>query len=197
MRTDVLKHFQKVDPILSSVASRVGEILVVPANDIFRDICSTIVGQQLSTKAADTIWSRVVSAVGEITPENILQKNVEDLRLTGISRSKASFILDLAARVKDGRLDLTKLRSLSQDEVVKTLTEVKGIGPWTAEMVLMFTLGHEDIFSTGDLGLKRAIEKLYNLESATKEDMLRISAPWAPYRTFASRVLWKSLDLKE
>lgn len=183
---NAVTHFQKVDPILYEVAMRVHrpeEIVPVAVNKYFEDLCDTIVSQQLSGKVAKVIWDRIKVLVGKITPENVLKVPDEKYRAAGCSWAKIKYIKDLATR----NIDFTDFPSLSNSEITKRLVEVKGIGPWTAEMFLMFTMGKPDIFSEGDLGLKNAIKKLY--KKAPKPEV------WSPYRTYACRILWRSLEL--
>jgi DNA-3-methyladenine glycosylase II len=165
--------------------------------DPFQALSRAIVGQQLSTKAARTIWERVVAEVGTETPspELILATDPERLREAGLSRSKASFLRDLAERVEDGRLDLTALRALPDEDVIAALIEVKGIGRWTAEMFLMFHLARPDVISVGDLGIRRAIQIAYGIEELPDPtEMERISEAWRPHRTLACLYLWRSLE---
>lgn len=197
----IFAHFESVDPILSQALARLGEIDLTSqkknATDYFIALCESIVSQQLSVKVADVIWARVVALMPDqkISPEHILAIDTEVFRAQGMSYSKIKYIKDLAQKVVDKEIDLSLLDSLPNEEVITTLTKVKGIGRWTAEMFLMFALARPDIFSTGDLGLKRAIQKLYGLESEPDEKTLLVmSAKWAPYRTYAARILWKSLD---
>ncbi|MCK5255547.1 MAG: DNA-3-methyladenine glycosylase 2 family protein, partial [Deltaproteobacteria bacterium] len=198
MKTNkILSHFKKVDPVLYSIAKEVGPVedfTVRESSDYFRSLCREIVGQQLSGKVANVIFDRFVKLFPkqEVTPENILKIPDEDIRNVGMSWSKVKFVKDLAQKVIDGTLDVANLNKLNDQQVMEQLMQVKGIGPWTAEMFLMFTLGREDIFSAGDLGLKNAIIKLYNLEKPSQEEILAISKEWSPYRTYASRVLWKT-----
>ena len=130
------------------------------------------------------------------SPESILQYDIEAYRAVGLSRQKASYIRDLAEKVIDGSVVFTKLDTLSNQELINKLTAIKGVGVWTAEMFLMFTLGRPDIFSAGDLGLQNAIVRLYKLDpKPKKEKLLEISATWTPFKTTASRILWRSLEL--
>ena len=145
---------------------------------------------------ADVIFGRFLSLFlnQEVTPKAILNLTHDQLRGVGMSNSKASFLHDLAQKVETRQLELEKLSGLTNQEVLTHLTKVKGIGPWTAEMFLMFTLGRSDLFSLGDQGLKNAIKRLYNLETTTPEVLTTISSKWSPYRTYACLILWKSLD---
>lgn len=195
-----LNHFQIVDPILFSVASIVmlEDRDVRLPDDYFVSLCENIIGQQLSGKVSDVIFARFEKLFPKknITPRTVLKLSEEKLRTTGMSWSKTRFIRDLAQKVLDTSVRLDHLSTLPDEEVIKELTKVKGIGPWTAEMFLMFTLGREDIFSYGDLGLKNAIKKLYGFKKdPTIKQMEKIVNKWKPYRTYAARILWKSLEL--
>lgn len=191
-----LAHFKKTDPILyrASVAIEFQEIN--PVTNHFLKLVRSIIGQQLSVKAASTIYSRFEKLFlkNDITPEKILKMDKEKIRSCGISYSKIDYIKDLSQKIVDKHLDLENINSLDNETIVKNLTIVKGIGPWSAEMFLMFSLARPDVFSTGDLGLKNAIKKLYKLDDISNEDLLTISSKWSPYRTYACMILWRSLD---
>ncbi len=180
-----LQHFKKIDPILYEVGLKLKnlqEIVSAKPEKYFEDLCEAIVGQQLSGKVADVIWGRVLSHLKTISPEKILLVADQDLRDCGLSFAKISYIKDLASK----NIDFTDFPTLSDNAIANRLIEVKGIGPWTAEMFLIFTLGRPDVFSEGDLGLKNAMKKLKGLK---KPEV------WSPYKSYASRILWKSLDL--
>lgn len=204
MQPKILTHFAKVDPVLHQVWQQLeqagqGEIVVKgrPTDELFVDICEAIVGQQLSDKAARTIWNRFVALFPEqkVTPQAVLDLADDHIRATGPSWSKIKYLKNFAEAVNSGQLPLASFPELADEEIIRQLTQVKGIGRWTAEMFLMFGLGRADVFSTGDLGLRKAIERWYQLASSTPEELLHISASWAPYRTYAARILWKSLVL--
>ena len=196
----VLNHFQKTDPVLFSIAKRVDveQIELRETEDYFHSLCCEIIGQQLAKNAACAIFDRFrkLFASKKITPEETIKLTEETIRNIGTSWSKARSIKDLAHEVVDGTLNLKDLRRLDDWQVVENLTKVKGIGPWTAQMFLMFTLGREDIFSHGDLGLKKAMFKLYSLNENTTQDEIReITKKWSPYRTYACQMLWKYSDI--
>lgn len=200
MKNAVSNYFQSIDTILFSVAQiiTIEECEARPPNDYFVSICETIIGQQLSGKVSDVIFARFekLFSTKNITPRTVLKLSEEKLRTTGMSWSKTRFIHDLAEKVLDKTVQLDHLATLSDQDVIGELTKVKGIGPWTAEMFLMFTLGREDVFSYGDLGLKNAIKKLYGFKNdPTIKQMEKIVNKWKPYRTYAARILWKSLEL--
>jgi DNA-3-methyladenine glycosylase II len=196
---EALRHFKKSDPVLYKLALQVKLSDLNRPEDLFVDLVDSIVSQQLSGKAAATIFGRLKKMFPneKITPEKLLKIPDEKIREAGISYSKIKYIKGIAQKIVDKELDLEALDKLSDEEVIKELIKIKGIGAWTAEMFLMFTLLRSDIFSTGDLGLQNAIHKHYKLkEKPTKEVLLKISAKWSPHRSLASRILWRSLELK-
>lgn len=195
MFNDALNHFRKSDPILYELAATIDPFILERATDHFIRLTRSIVGQQLSVKAASTIFSRFENLFPEgITPERILKMDDDLIRAAGISYPKVKYIKDLSRKVHEKTLLLNTLETSDEETIINSLTQVKGIGVWSAEMYLMFALARPDVFSTGDLGLKNATAKLYGIEKPTKEDLLRISEKWKPYRTYASRILWMSLD---
>lgn len=193
-----IEHFKKSDPILHKASLGIEMQEITPPIDYFLRLARTIIGQQLSVKAANTIFSRFEKLFlnVKITPEKILKIDKEKMRKCGISYSKISYLKDLSQKVLDKDLDLKRINELDDDKVTKNLMSIKGIGPWSAEMFLMFSLGRTDIFSISDMGLKNAIKKLYKLENPTTEHLLKISKKWSPYRTYACMILWRSLDNK-
>lgn len=197
MNKNALNHFKKVDPILYELALRTPPMEYRHINDLFVSLTREIIGQQLSGKVADVIFERFASLFPKkkVTPQHVIKIPDEELRKVGMSWSKVSFLKDLAQKVINGELDLKTIETLSDEEVILMLSKVKGIGPWTTEMFLMFALNRPDVFSTGDLGLQNAVIKLYGLkDKPSKEDLLEISSKWSPHRTIASRILWTSLN---
>jgi DNA-3-methyladenine glycosylase II len=164
----------------------------------FEALVEAIVNQQLSGKAANTIFKRFVAlAPGKKfpTPKQVLAMPAAKMRKAGLSKMKVSFIKDLAKKILDKTVDFKKMDSWMDGEVIEHLVQVKGIGPWTAEMFLIFTLGREDVFSYGDLGLKNSIRKIYKLKNhPTPAQAEQLTTKWKPYRSLASRYLWASLD---
>jgi DNA-3-methyladenine glycosylase II len=196
---EALKHFKKVDPKLYELALQIKLSDTPKPEDYFIDLVDSIISQQLSGKAAATIFGRFKKLFPQekITPEELLKIEDQTIRAAGISFSKIKYIKGIAKAVIDKEIDLKSLDELSDEEVIKELTKLKGIGQWTAEMFLMFTLRRKDIFSAGDLGLQNAMIKLYKLEGKLdKQKLLEISAKWSPHRSIASRILWKSLETK-
>ena len=165
--------------------------------DAYGALVRSIVGQQLSTKAARSIHDRLMSQFGgrTPTPAELLAADPEAIRSAGLSRPKVAYLRDLAARVEDGELDLERLDELPDDDVSARLTAVKGLGAWTAHMFLIFHLGRPDVLPVGDLGVRRAVEREYGLRSPPEApELTRIAEPWRPFRSLASLYLWRSLD---
>lgn len=165
--------------------------------DAYQALARAIVGQQLSTKAAASIWGRVTELFDGETPSppQLLAVDGEKLREAGLSWSKVGFLKDLAERVDDGRLELARLNELADEDVIAELIAIKGIGRWTAEMFLIFHLGRPDVVSMGDLGIRRAVKVAYGMDELPDlTQMERISEPWRPHRTLACLYLWRSLD---
>ncbi len=166
----------------------------------FAALVRSIVYQQLSGKAAGTIHQRFVAAVGRRppNPRSILDTPVEELRAAGLSRQKTSYVVDLADKVESGALSLRRLRFLDDEEVIGQLTQVKGVGRWTAQMFLMFHLGRLDVLPVGDLGIRSGFRDAYELEDLPDvATMERLAEPWSPYRSVGSWYLWRSQDAEE
>lgn len=192
-------HLAAHDPSLKPVIKQFGPCTVAPHDDYYRELVDSIISQQLSIKASATIIKRFVALFDDKfpTPAQILQRDIEELRAVGMSRPKASYVLDLALHIEEGRLQPEKLPKLSNEEVIRELTAVKGIGEWTAHMFLIFSLGRTDVLATGDLGVRMAMKKLYGLPDAPKPDEMRSIADkfnWHPYESIACWYLWQSLD---
>ena len=165
-------------------------------SDPYEALIRAIVGQQLSTKAAASIWEKVMAIFGGETPspEELLKAEPQELRDAGLSWPKVSYARDLAEHIADGELDTERLPQLPDEEVVEELTRVKGIGVWTAEMFLIFHLGRPDVLPVGDLGIRRAVQLAYGLDDLPDPDRLeQIGEPWRPHRTLACLYLWRSL----
>ena len=165
--------------------------------DAYEALARAIVGQQLSTKAAASIWAKLQGQFGDRTPapEELVAADHDELRKAGLSNSKVKYLKELAGRVESGELELDRLPELADEDVIAELIEVKGIGRWTAEMFLIFHLGRPDVVSAGDLGIRRAIQIAYELEDLPgPTDLERIAEPWRPHRTLACLYLWRSLD---
>jgi DNA-3-methyladenine glycosylase II len=193
-----VRHLSAVDPTLAALIEYVGPIEQRLEADAYASLASAIVAQQPSDKAATTIWNRLVAALGgDPSPEHILAADDDTLRGAGLSRSKASFLRDLAGRVVDGSLDLGRMSTLPDDGVIARLTTVKGIGRWTAEMFLIFSLGRPDVLAVDDGALRATVAWLYDLDGEDdRAAIARIGEAWAPYRTCASLYLWRGLPLR-
>jgi DNA-3-methyladenine glycosylase II len=165
-------------------------------------LCASIMSQQLSTKVAKVIYHRFLELYGgkEPTPEQITATSFDTLRAIGLSNAKTQYVLNVAQFAIDHKLDDKKLKKMSDEEIIELLTQIKGVGKWTVEMLLMFTLGREDIFALDDYGIQVAMKKLYKLDDSNKkqfkENMLSISQKWSPYRTYACMHLWHWKDEK-
>jgi len=195
MYEDALKHFKKVDPLLFEVAESIDPIVLEKSPDSFMRLTRAIVGQQLSVKAASTIFGRFEKLFKKkINAAEILTLKDDEIRACGISYPKIKYIKDLAEKVHNKELMLDTFEEADEETIIENLTKVKGIGIWSAEMFLMFALAKPDVFSAGDLGLKNAMIKLYGLKNPSKEKLLKIAEKWRPYRTYACRILWQSLD---
>lgn len=200
MKMKAEKHLQSVDPVLAKVIAKI-ELAPAKAHggrNHFHSLVEAIVSQQLSVKASDTIFARfrkLFPGRAFPKPEAILKMSHAKLRSAGLSDAKAKYIKDLAQKVHAKEVMLHKLEKMSNEEVVEYLVKVKGIGRWTAEMFLMFSLQRPDVFSHGDLGLRNAIIKLYGFKKPpTEKQIEKIVAKWSPHKTTASRYLWKSLN---
>ena len=193
-----VNHLKKSDPVLRAIIERVGPCRMKFAAAEFASVAEAIVYQQLNGKAALTIFKRFAALAGEpLMPEGILKLSDEQLRSVGLSKQKSSYLKDLSAKTAAGALDFSRLAELTDAEVIKHLTQVKGIGVWTAHMFLMFSLRRPDVLPTGDYGVQMAIKKHYKKRKLPKPQIMeKIAQPWAPYRSVACWYLWRSLDIK-
>src|SRR5215813_11514601 len=191
-----LTHLKNCDKTMASIITRVGPYKITYREPTFQALARAIVFQQLNGNAARTIYGRLEEAAGgTITAESIQSLSVGEMRRAGLSKQKIGYIRDLAEHALSGKLDFDKLHGMSDEEVIATLTDIKGIGEWTAHMFLIFALRRPDILPTGDLGVRAAMKKAYHLEELPKADeMQRIAAAWRPYCSVASWYLWRSLD---
>ena len=190
-----LKHLRHSDPILAAIIDRVGPCRMQYSEPTFEALVRSIVYQQLSGKAASSIFGRVAQSVGEITAERLAAKSLEELRPLGLSGQKAKYILDLAEKTLTGVVRFQDLPALGDDAVIEHLTQVKGVGVWTAHMFLIFALRRPDVLPTGDLGIRNAAQRAYGLNEAPKPEKLELLARnWRPYASVASWYLWRSID---
>ena len=192
----IIESLSSADAVMSKLIERYKVIKYELDEAYFTSLISTIIGQQLSNKVADVIWRRFQYMVGEdITPEKVLEINDDSYRCIGISYAKTTYIKNIAHAIKSEQLTTTKFPIMADEEIINQLIQIKGIGRWTAEMFLIFSLGRENIFSSSDGGLERAINILYgNGNELSKKEHLTISDKWKPYKSIASLYLWKSLD---
>jgi DNA-3-methyladenine glycosylase II len=197
MRKAVI-HLKKSDPVLRAIIERVGPCRMEFGPAEFCSLAEAIVYQQLNGKAAVTIFKRFAALAGEpLTPEGILKLSDEQLRSVGLSKQKSAYLKDLAAKTASGLLDFSRLPELSDEEVIRHLTQVKGIGVWTAHMFLMFSLRRPNVLPTGDYGVQVAVKKHYKKRKLPKpKDMEKIARAWEPYRSVACWYMWRSLDIK-
>ncbi len=193
--TTALNHLQQ-DVILAPILAKYEIETNTQEFDVYLDILDAIVSQQLSLKAAATIFKRFKELFSQSVPpiNEILAMPDQEMRTAGLSFQKIKYVKSFAQALQDKTLDLDSLKDLSDEEVITELTKVKGIGRWTAEMILLFSLKREDVFSVGDLGLRNAVARLYGIDREDLKQMEEISKKWAPHRSLASRYLWKSLE---
>jgi DNA-3-methyladenine glycosylase II len=200
MHRKAIAHLRSADPALGAVIDKVGPYKLKPRADgtHFDHVVRSIVGQQLSGAAAQTIYKRVLDLKRGTppTPKDFLKFPVEKLRAAGLSGRKVEYVKELAQRTHDGSIAILKIHEMDDDAVMETLVSVRGIGPWTAQMVMMFRLGRPDIFPELDLGVQKAVQKLRRMRKLpTPAQMTKIGKTYAPYRTYAAWYLWRSLEL--
>lgn len=186
------------DPILNDLVSTYPAPVFQDKSDfLYEDLIESIISQQLSVKASDTIYKRFKQLFGKDrcpSPQDVLKTTDETIRTAGISFQKISYIKSVADAFISGLINIKKIKQMSDEEVIAALTQIRGVGKWTAEMVLIFTLNRPDVFSLGDLGLRNAITKLYGITN--QKEMLKLSEKWKPYRSTACWYLWRSLENK-
>ena len=193
-----INHLKKCDPVLRGIIERVGPFRMAYGEPQFASLAEAIVYQQLNGKAAETIFKRFAALAGEpLTPEGILRLSDEQLRRVGLSKQKSAYLKDLAQKTASGVLDFAKLPALPDEEVIEHLTQVKGIGVWTAHMFLIFSLRRLNVLPTGDYGVQVALKRHYRKRKLPKpKDMEKIARAWEPYRSVACWYMWRSLDIK-
>jgi DNA-3-methyladenine glycosylase II len=199
---EAVEHLRSADDTLRAIIDERGPLEREARtrgrpDDAYGALLRSIVGQQLSTKAARTIYGRVLDLFGGETPspQALLAVDPDTLRAAGLSGAKVRYVRSLAEHVLSGELELERLPELGDEEVEREVTAVKGLGQWTAHMFLIFHLGRPDVLPVGDLGVRRAVERAYGLEALPSvEELERLGERWAPYRSLASLYLWESLD---
>ena len=207
-----LNHLRKSDPVMRAIIERVGPYRITYREPTFHSLARAIAYQQLNGKAASTIFARFTALAGDpLTPEGILKLTPEQMRGVGLSKQKSSYLLDMAERAGRGELDFLRVPEMTDDEVIAHLTQVKGVGVWTAHMFLMFSLQRANILPTGDFGIRMAMFRHYLDKSLAKSNgaskkrkrkiklpspvqMEKIAKCWEPYRSVACWYLWRSLD---
>lgn len=185
-----INYLKKKDKKLSQAINRIGKIerRVIP--DLFAALINGIIGQQISSKAADTVWNRFINLVGEINPKTVILTDINDIQKCGMTVRKATYIKDIAENVYSGELDINELNNLSDEEVIKKLSSLNGIGVWTAEMLMIFSMERPDIVSWGDLAIRRGMCNLYHHKELTKKQFERYKKRYSPYGSVASLYLW-------
>lgn len=190
------RHLREADPTLGALVALHGPCRLKPDENLFEGLCDAIVSQQLSVKAANTIFARFHALYPHgPTPEAVLETPVETLRGVGFSRAKAAYVHDLSRRVLEGSLQLDRLPALDDAQIIAELTAVKGIGRWTTEMILIFHLNRPDVLPVDDLGIREGFKRAYGLpERPAPAEMARIAEPWRPWRSVGSWYIWRALD---
>lgn len=195
-----IENLRLIDPVLGKLFDSCSPVVLYPHTNYFKSLTEAIISQQLSDKAAATIVSRfkaLFSGTDFPSPKQVLRKSDSEFRSVGVSGAKASYIKNLARAMEDKTVHFTDVAKLTDEEIIEMLVKVKGIGRWTAEMFLIFSLGRPDVFSFGDLGLRNAIKKIYSLrQDPSPKQLQKISSRWQPYRTCVSLYLWASLNNK-
>jgi DNA-3-methyladenine glycosylase II len=191
-----IAHLREADSVMAGIVDRVGACLIATREPTFETLARSITFQQLSGKAAGTIFGRLQKAVGRrFTAAAFLRLTEEEMRACGLSRQKIASLTDLAEHVADRRINFKKLADMTDDEIIATLSQVRGVGVWTVQMFLIFALGRPNVMPIGDLGVRTAIKKAYGLTTVPKPaDLLEITQKWHPYCSFATWYLWRSLD---
>ena len=192
---EAIAALSAADPVLAAVIGQSRSDGLRRRSDAFTMLARAIIGQQISVKAADSIWARFADLCGTVSPERVVAIGEAGLRERGMTRQKAAYLVHIAEAAADGRLDGRRLRPLDDEAVVKELVALKGVGRWTAEMFLIFHMQRPDVLPVGDLGLRRAIGQRYaDGRELSLEDIHAIAVPWRPWRTVATWYLWRSLD---
>jgi len=183
-------HLKKKDKKLASAIDRIGKIEREVIPDLFTALVNSIVSQQISSKAAVTVWGRLCSLIGEITPESILNADVNDIQKCGMSVRKATYIKNIADTAYSGDLNISELYNMSDEDIIKKLSSLNGIGVWTAEMLMIFSMERPNVVSWGDLAIRRGMCNLYHHKELTKTQFERYKKRYSPYGSVASLYLW-------
>ena len=187
------KELSGNDTLLSKIIDEFEGLELISRGDVFYTLIRSIVGQQISVKAASTVWSRFCKKIGEVKPENILLIDIEELRNCGLSRRKAEYVIGISENWPN--YEKIDWETKDDEEIIEELIKLRGVGRWTVEMILIFSLLRPDIFPIGDIGIIRGIERTYNSgEKMSKEQLLSISEKWRPWRTVACCYMWRTID---
>jgi DNA-3-methyladenine glycosylase II len=192
------RHLSEADPVLRKLIARVGPCALKPRPQYFVTLCDSIISQQISGRVAEVIFDRFADLYPgrRPTPEAVARTPLTRLRSVGLSRQKARYLKDLAAGFLDGRIQPRRLLRQTDDEIIEALVSIDGIGRWTAEMFLIFSLNRPDVLPVGDLGVRKAVQRWYGFQALpSARTIKRVGGPWRPYQTIASWYLWKSLQL--
>lgn len=185
-----IDYLKKKDKRLAEAIERIGKIEREVNLDLFTALINSIVSQQISSKAADTVWKRMCQLIGVILPEKIVETDVEEIQKCGMSFRKASYIKDIAVKVYNEEFVIEELYQLSDEDIIKKLSSLNGIGIWTAEMLMIFSMERPDIVSWGDLAIRRGMCRLYHHKELTKKQFERYKKRYSPYGSVASLYLW-------
>lgn len=189
------RHLKNSDPAMARIISFLGKEALRPREDAFFSLSRAIIGQQISVKAAESIWNRMESALGGVSAVSIDRVSAEALRECGVTRQKSGYLVSLAEHFLAGEMNIAAWHGWPDDDVIGQLTKVKGIGKWTAEMFMIFHMLRPDVLPVGDIGIQRAMGNIYlDGERPTPEQMVEIAEPWRPWRSAAVWYLWRSLD---
>jgi DNA-3-methyladenine glycosylase II len=193
--TRAKRQLSTADPVLGALIVRYKGLTLASRGDAFQTLARSIIGQQISVKAAQSVWDRFAAAVGDMQPKRVLRLSEVQLRGCGLSGQKVKYLRDLSTRFAGGAIDVDRWHDMDDEALITDLTQVKGIGRWTAEMFLMFYLTRPDVFPLGDLGLQRAMRLHYNKgRQLSDRRIAALGALWSPWRSVATWYLWRSLD---
>ena len=187
------KELSRKDDVLHEIINEYNDLELISRGDLFYTLIRSVIGQQISVKAASTVWSRFCERIGDIEPKNILLADIEELRSCGLSQRKAEYVIGISESWSD--YDSLEWKEMSDEEIIQELIKLRGVGKWTAEMILIFTMLRPDVFPIGDIGMIRGIEKSYNSgERMSREELYAISEKWKPWRTVACCFMWRTVD---
>jgi len=187
---EALNHLCTCDDRMAKAINKIGFIKRETTPNLFVALIKSIVSQQISTKAAETVWGRLLKTLGKINPKNLALSNIEKIQSCGLSFRKTSYMKEIAAKILNNQFDLSKLTNLSDEEVIIQLSSLKGIGKWTAEMIMIFSMERLNIISWDDLAIRRGLMILYNLDNLSKEEFNMYQLRYSPYASVASLYLW-------